>query len=68
MKKFSIGQLRALSDFFNTLAAAWFTTGVIAPFFAKPTFVEKMTFFMAGLIMSYIFLNFSLFVASELKS
>lgn len=29
-------QRKALSEFLNTVAAAWFSAGVISPFFIKP--------------------------------
>jgi len=36
MKNLKPSQLKALSDFLNTIAAAWFSAGVISPLFIKP--------------------------------
>lgn len=67
MKEFSIGQLKALSQFFDTIAAAWFSGGIIAPFFARVSLVEKLSFFVTGFIFSYMFLNISLFFVREVE-
>lgn len=68
MRRFSTGQLKALSEYFNTVATTWFSAGVIAPFFAKVSFLERTIFFLAGFAMSYIFLNLSLFFVKEVNS
>lgn len=65
MGNLSPGQLRALSDFFNTIAAAWFTGGVITPLFAKVSQIERFVLFVLGLGLSYIFLHLSLSTAKE---
>ena len=67
MRKLSTGQRKALSEFFNTIAAAWFSGGIVAPFFARVTPAEKMIFFVSGFAFSYIFLNFSLLFVKEIK-
>lgn len=67
MDKMSIGQLKALSEFFNTIAAAWFTGGIIAPFFAKVSLLEKILFFVIVAGFSYAFLNISLFFVKEVE-
>ena len=68
MSNLSVGELKALSSFFNTIAAAWFTGGVIAPFFSETSLLEKAIFFIAGALLSYCFLKFSLFFVKEVKS
>lgn len=60
-------QLRAISDFFNTVAAGWFTGGIITPFFAGVPSVEKIQFSIAGVVNAYVFLNFSLYFAGRIK-
>ena len=67
MPKFSKGQLKALSEFFNTIATAWFSGGVIAPFFAKVGLLEKLIFFVFGAGFAYVFLSISLFFAQEIN-
>lgn len=67
MREFSIGQLKTLSEYFNMIAAAWFTAGIISPFFSKAVPLEKALFSIAGLGVSYVFLNFSLFFAKEVN-
>lgn len=69
MRKFSIGQLRVLSNFFNTIAAAWFTGGIITPFFLKPaSLLEKITLSSVGLFFAFVFLTSSLFLARRIES
>lgn len=67
MNGLSKGQFRALSDFFNTVAAAWFTGGIITPFFSGIPSVEKIQFSIAGVVNAYVFLNFSLYFAGRIK-
>ncbi len=64
----SLGQTKVLSDFFNTIAVAWFTGGVVAPFFTKTSSSEKSLFLIIGLTFSYVFLNFALLLVKEIKS
>lgn len=68
VRKFSIGQLKALSDFLNTLAAAWFTGGIIAPFFSRASLLDKSLFFIPGFVFSNVFLFFSLTLMRGLKN
>jgi len=35
VRKLKPSQLKVLSEFFNTVAAAWFSAGIISPFFVK---------------------------------
>jgi len=65
MREWSVGQLRALSDFFNMVAVAWFTGGVITPFFARVLPAERWVFLMIGFVCAYICLNISLSFAEE---
>ena len=65
MNGLSGGQLKALSDFFNKIAAAWFTGGVITPLFAEVPQISRFTLFVLGLGFSYTFLRLSLTTAKE---
>jgi len=47
VEKLNPAQLKSLSEFANTVAAAWFTAGVISPFFTKPK-----SFFFAAIVTS----------------
>lgn len=61
-------QLKALSEFANTIAAAWFTAGVIAPFFTKPrTFLETAWFLVLGLFFTVVMLQWSLLLLKGVK-
>jgi len=68
MRKLKPAQLKALSDFANTVAAAWFTAGIISPFFSKPTSgVETLKFLLTGLLMTWVTLSWSLSLIKEVK-
>lgn len=41
MRNLKPGQLKALSEFLNTVAAAWFTAGIIAPIFIELKDISK---------------------------
>lgn len=62
MKRFTWDQRKSLSEFANMVAAAWFTAGVITPFFTKPkTTIELLFLFVSGIVMTSVMLYFSLF-------
>ncbi len=68
MKELTEPQLKALSDFANTVAAAWFSAGVISPFFIKPpSAMEALVFPSVGLVMTWLTLSFSLSLIKEIK-
>lgn len=61
-------QLKALSDFANTIAAAWFSAGVISPVFTKPkSILELLIFVLVGLLMTWAALRWSLFLIKDLN-
>ena len=68
MEKLSHGQLKVVSEFFNTIAAAWFTGGIVAPFFTKSSLSEKLLFFAAGFTFSYVFLSFAILLVKGVKA
>jgi len=56
MKKLRQSQLKALSEFLNTIAAAWFSAGVISPLFIKPENLIKALILAGIAILMTIFL------------
>ena len=61
MENLNSAQLKSLSEFANTIAAAWFTAGIISPFFTRPkTLLEVLTFVVVGLLMAGVTLRWSL--------
>lgn len=67
MRILTRGEYNVLSDFFNNISVAWFTGGIVAPFFSKTFAVEKMLFLISGFGLSYLFLNLSLLFAREAR-
>ncbi|MBI5619465.1 hypothetical protein HY950_00705 [Candidatus Gottesmanbacteria bacterium] len=61
MKRLSWDQRKSLSEFSNTVAAAWFTAGVISPLFTKAKSLEEVAVFLfSGLFMTGVMLRLSL--------
>ena len=68
MKTFSPIQRKALSDFANTIAAAWFTAGVISPFFTNSEMpLAVLKFPLLGLLMTWATLRWSLSLLEGVK-
>ncbi len=68
MKRLSPVQLKSLSEFANTVAAAWFTAGVIAPVFTRPKSIgDLLTFLLIGVLMTAVVLYWSLFLLEGVK-
>lgn len=68
MRKLKPGQLKALSEFLNTIAAAWFTAGVISPLFIKPENLTKALVLAAtAILMTGFFLTWSLTLVKTVK-
>ena len=56
-RKTNSGKLKALSDFFNKVSAAWFTAGVITPIFIETdNFLDQFSLFFVGTTMTLLFL------------
>lgn len=69
MKKLKPIQLKGLSEFANKIAAAWFTAGIISPFFIRPeSFFEVLRFILVGLLMAGATLGWSLSLLKGVKS
>jgi len=68
MKKLRQSQLKALSEFLNTIAAAWFSAGVISPLFIKPENLIK-ALILAGIaiVMTIFLLAWSLSLLRRVK-
>ena len=66
METLNSAQLKALSDFANTVAAAWFTAGVISPFFVKPeSLIQLFAFPIIGILMTWVTLSWSISLLKE---
>lgn len=58
-----------LADFFNYLAVAWFTGGIVTPFFVQPDSIfQSLRFPLTGIAFTVIFLFLSLTAIREIKS
>jgi len=68
VKKLSVGQKKSLAEFFGNAAVAWLTAGVVTPFFATKRLKEFVTFGIWGLLLTLVFLVFSLFFSKQIKS
>ncbi|MDI6731553.1 MAG: hypothetical protein QME05_03090 [Candidatus Margulisbacteria bacterium] len=68
MEKLNPSQLKAFSEFMNMIAAAWFTSGVIAPLFAHPnSFIELLSYIVVGLLMTWATMFLSLSLVKEIQ-
>jgi hypothetical protein len=68
MSNLSSVQLKSIADFANTVAAAWFTAGVISPIFTKPkSFLELMTFLAVSLLMTWATLRWSILLLEGVR-
>lgn len=67
VKKLSVGQRRALSEFFTNAAVAWLSAGVIAPFFISRRLEDFVTFGTWGLLFTLVFLIISLSLTKGVK-
>lgn len=68
MRNLKSGQLKALSEFLNTVAAAWFSVGVIAPLFTRPDDFSKILLpTSTAIALTVIFLVLSLYSVRKVK-
>lgn len=68
MKNLTPSQLKSLSEFLNTLAAAWFSAGVISPFFIKSEdFVKTLALGLVAIGLSLGLLSLSLTTVRGVK-
>lgn len=68
MRNLTHAQLKTLSEFASTVAAAWFTAGIISPFFIKPqSLFEIITYPVIGLLMTWVTLSWSLMLVKDIK-
>lgn len=68
MKNLNSAQLKSLSEFTNTIATAWLSAGVIAPFFTKPKSLSGyLLFFIISVVVTSILLKFSLWLLKDIK-
>jgi len=63
VNKLNAAQLKALSGFSNTVAATWFSAGIITPFFSKfKTLTEVLYFPLIGGVIASFMLWVSLYL------
>lgn len=68
LMKLTPSQLKALSEFMNMLAVAWFTAGVITPFFLEQgNIIRSIILAAAGIFMSVTFLAMALLLLRKVK-
>lgn len=60
-------QIRGLSEFLNTVAAAWFSAGAISPLFISEKFERVIFLSFLEIFMLFLFLGVSLYLLKKLK-
>lgn len=69
MKKLSTGQRKVSAEIVGNISVAWFSFGVIAPFFSKPENLFRFIIpFVIGLSTAVIFALFALYLVKGVKS
>ena len=68
MKKLSPGQKKALAEFFANAAVAWFSAGIVIPFFANKRLEEFIAFGFWGVVFTLLFLTLSLIITKGVTS
>lgn len=67
MNKYSYNELKTLNNFFTNLSVAWFTGGVIGPYFSNIDNFQKFTYTLIGLIGGYFSIKIALEISKTLK-
>lgn len=68
VKDLKESQIKGLSEFLNTVAAAWFSAGAISPLFLNVEGLGKVIFFStAEILMSLLFLTVSLLLLRKVS-
>lgn len=67
MSNLKESQLKGLSDFLNTVAAAWFSAGAISPLFISENFNKVLYLALIEIIMALFFLGVSLLLLRKVK-
>lgn len=68
MVNLTASQLKTLSEFFNTIAATWFSAGVISPFFIKSEdFIKTIALGLVAIGLSLALLSLSLATVRRVK-
>jgi hypothetical protein len=68
VKNLSVGQKKSLAEFSTNTAVAWFSAGIIAPFFISKKASDFIAFGIWGLIFTLTFLRVSLVFTKGVKS
>lgn len=67
MSNLKASQLKGLSDFLNTVAAAWFSAGAISPLFISENFNKVLYLALIEIMMALFFLGASLLLLRKVK-
>lgn len=68
MKKLSVGQRRALSQFFTNSAVAWLSVGVVTPFFVGRELPNIIGSSVWGMLFTLWFIAMSLFIMKGVRT
>lgn len=61
-RNYSVEKFNLLSGYYSNISVAWFSAGVIVPFFSHATLQEKVIYMIEGFILSYLFINIALYL------
>jgi hypothetical protein len=63
------GEQKVYSEFLTNLAVAWFSAGVIAPFFTRPRDVTEVALLAAsGILGAFLSLRFAVLISRRVKN
>jgi len=68
VRKLSVGQRKALSEFFTNGAVAWLSAGVIAPFFTDKTLTNFVGSLTWGVVFTIWFLLIALLLTKGVRA
>lgn len=68
MRRLSVGQKRALSQFFTNSAVAWLSAGVITPFFVGRELPNVLGSLTWGMLFTLWFIGVSLFIMKGIRT
>lgn len=68
MRKLSVGQRKALSEFFSNGAVAWLSAGVITPFFVGRELPNVLGSLVWGILFTPWFIAVSLFIMKGVRT
>ena len=66
MRSLRNAQVKGLSEFLNTVSAAWFSAGAISPLFISENFNKVLLLSSLEIFMSFLFLGLSLSILKKI--